>query len=106
MLNESGYYFVSFLTAVSFIENLEAKQLSISVEEFETSLAKSKLAFEQFIHSSSEMDQVDLVDRSDTSVGNLKSEEQTLQHYIDISGHSTQINPSDKSEVNNSQTKN
>lgn len=39
MLAESGYYFVSLLTAVSFIENCDASALSnIDQEEFEKSL--------------------------------------------------------------------
>jgi hypothetical protein len=39
MLSESGYYFVSFLTAVSFIESLDASMLSIDAEEFENLLS-------------------------------------------------------------------
>jgi hypothetical protein len=35
MQSESGYYFVSLLTAVAFIENVDATKLSITSQEFE-----------------------------------------------------------------------
>lgn len=36
MLAESGYYFVSFLTAVSFIETLDASALCINPKDFDS----------------------------------------------------------------------
>eukprot|EP01117_Protostelium_nocturnum_P014213 TRINITY_DN5390_c0_g1_i2.p1 TRINITY_DN5390_c0_g1~~TRINITY_DN5390_c0_g1_i2.p1 ORF type:complete len:751 (-),score=296.69 TRINITY_DN5390_c0_g1_i2:68-2320(-) len=47
MMAESGYYFVSFLTAVTFIETMDASLLSIDVNDFESSLKKGSANYSE-----------------------------------------------------------
>jgi len=60
MMAESGYYFVSFLTAVSFIETLDSSVLSIDPEEF-NELIKGEKRHEkkQLIEDSLDLDPID-----------------------------------------------
>lgn len=50
-VSEAGYLLTHFVSAVNFLENVDAKALTISPEEFEQSIQKSKLAAHQKLAS-------------------------------------------------------
>jgi len=56
MFLESGYYFVSFLTAVSFIETINSSVLSISPEEFLLHTESSKKPYESIVTTESSIE--------------------------------------------------